>query len=423
MSLQRRDILALAALAAAPAVARSQPRDTLANAHVVLIGGGFGGATAARYLRAASPGMRITLIEPNESFVMCPLSNRVLHGGMKLRELTHPYDRFATRHDVEWIQASADAIDPDARLVIAGSRRIRYDRLIVAPGVELLQSSIPGLERLSAQRRIPHAWKAGEQTLELRRRLVDMPDKGTFAMHIPKVPYRCPPGPYERASLVAHYLKLTKPAAKLLVFDANPDIQAKKGLFEKLWTERHAGRVQYVPNADIREVDAAAQRVDFDVHGKVQADVWNIIPPQRAGAIATRSGLADVANLWCGVDFLTYESKVAPRVHLIGDSIAGSPGMPKSGHMANQQAKVCAAAVAALLADQPPVAQPIFANTCYSFVSDNEAAHVASVFRYSAEKRVMAAVKEATGVSERPSVAEAIYAMAWASTIMSDTMG
>ena len=428
--LNRRELLAALSAAGAPglvaaqgAPARPAHEPALSRAHVVVIGGGFGGATAAKYLRSANRDMKITLIEPNVAFVMCPLSNRVIHGGIKLRELTRHYEPFTARHGIDWVRASADFIDPVKRIVFVGRQHITYDRLIVAPGVDILSSSLPGLERASAQRRIPHAWKAGEQTLELRRRLVEMPDDGVFAMHIPKVPYRCPPGPYERASLVAHYLSITKPRAKLLVFDANPEIQAKKGLFERLWRERHAGRVEYHPSAEIQSIDATAQRVEFAIQGKVDAQVWNIIPPQRAGAIALRSGLANVgSDSWCGVDFLSYESTVAAGVHVVGDAIAGSPGMPKSGHMANQEAKVCAAAVAALLAGKEPVAQPIIANTCYSFVSQSEVIHVAAVYRYDAESRAMKAVKEAGGLSERPNLTEAIYAMAWAGNILNDTV-
>lgn len=417
---QRRGILqaaaALCAAAAVPAV-RAQ-----AAANVVVIGGGFGGATAAKYLRLFAPSARVMLVEPNAEFISCPMSNRVLHGGLALRDLTRPYDRFAVRHGVTWVRAAAEGIDPQRRQVVAGGQRLPYDHLIVAPGVDLMYDNLPGLETAVARQRVPHAWKAGEQTQHLRRMLTDLPDNGTVLMHIPKVPFRCPPGPYERASLIATYLKVAKPKARLLVFDANPEIQAKKDLFEHTWKSQYPGIIRYEPNAEIESVDAAQGAVTFKVHGRVRADVMNIIPPQRAGVIAHRAGLANVGNRWCGVDFLSYESTAVPQVYVIGDSMNG-PGLPKSGHMANQEAKVCAMAIALRLAGQPPVANPIIANTCYSFVSQQEVIHVAAVYRYDAAKKLMVAAPGAGGLSERATIAESVFAMAWATNILNDTLG
>jgi hypothetical protein len=253
--------------------------------------------------------------------------------------------------------------------------------------------------------------------------LTAMPDTGVVAMHIPKVPYRCPPGPYERASLIAYFLQSRKPKAKLMVFDANPEIQAKKGLFEAVWKNKYAGLIEYIPNADLKGVDTATGTLEFDLQGKVRADVINVIPPQRAGAIARKAGLANVDNRWCGVDFLTYESTAAKNVHVLGDSIAGSPGMPKSGHMANQEGKVCAGAVAAQVLGVELPQDPIIANTCYSFVSQSEVIHVASVYRYDRDKKIMVAAQGAGGLSPSPSSVEGLYAMAWATNIMNDTLG
>lgn len=391
--------------------------------HVVVIGGGFGGATAAKYVREFAPATKITLIEPNAEFISCPLSNRVLHGGMSLRDISRPYDRFASRHGINWIRATADGIDTDARVVQVGNQKINYDRLIVSPGVEFLYDKLDGMQSADAQRKIVHAWKAGEQTLQLRKQLVDLKDGGVVAIHIPKVPYRCPPGPYERASLIAYYLSIFKPNSKVMVFDANPEIQSKKDLFLKAWATRYKGIIDYVPNADIQSVNAASGVVDMAVQGKVKADIWNIIPPQRAGAIARKAGLVNVGDKWCGVDFLSYESLVTKGVYVIGDAVAGSPGMPKSGHMANQEAKVCASAVAASLTGQNAASTPIIANTCYSFVSQNEVIHVASVYRFDPVSRQMVAVKGAGGVSSDSSTMEGIYAMAWANNILNDTVG
>lgn len=418
--MQRRDFLKLAA---APVATLGAAANAQANGHVVVIGGGFGGATAAKYLREFSPKTKITLIEPNGTFISCPLSNRVLYGGMSLRELTRSYDRLVARYGIEWVRGLVDSVDTDKRIVSVGQTRIGYDRLIVSPGVEFIYDKLDGMQAADAQNKILHAWKAGEQTRQLRAQLVDLKAGGVVAMHIPKVPYRCPPGPYERASLIAHYLSLSKPGSKLMVFDANPEIQAKKDLFTKAWAERYKSIIEYVPNADIKSVDAARGVIDMDVHGIVKADVWNVIPPQRAGSIARKIGLMKAAENWCGVDFLSYESLMVKGVHVIGDAIAGSPGMAKSAHMANQEAKVCAAAVAAVLTGEAPSANPIIANTCYSFVSQAAVIHVATVFKYNAATKRMVAVPGSGGLSSEASLAEGIFAMSWANNILNDTLG
>jgi hypothetical protein len=250
-----------------------------------------------------------------------------------------------------------------------------------------------------------------------------MPPGGVVAMHIPKVPYRCPPGPYERASLIAYYLQRRNPTGKLLVFDSNPEVQSKKDLFQGVWKSQYAGLLEYVPDAEIESVDAATLSFGLVLHGKHKADVFNLIPPQRAGNIARRAGLANMGDRWCGVDFRSYESTRHKGIHVLGDSIASAPGMPKSGHMANQEAKVCAGAIAALSLGQPVPELPIIANTCYSFVSQSEAIHVAGVYRYDAAKKTMVAAPGAGGLSAAPSASEALFAMAWATNILNDTLG
>jgi len=392
-----------------------------ANARVVVVGGGFGGAAAAKYLRRFNPQLDLTLIEPNEQFVSCPLSSRVLHGGVGLRDLTWSYARFTRRHDLRWVRAAAEGIDAVRREVQVGKERVGYDRLVLAPGVEFVYDGIAGMESPAAQARVPHAWRAGSQTQRLKELLLAMRAGGVVAMHIPFVPYRCPPGPYERATLIAGLLAERNPRGKLLVFDSNPGIQAKKGLFERLWRERHAQHLEYVPNAEVQAVDAVQGIIDLKVQGRHRFDVLNLIPPQRAAALARQAGLATVAQRWCGVDFLSYASVADPAIHVIGDALASAPGSPKSGHMANQQAKVCASAIAAATLGLPPLADPIIANTCYSFVSPKEAIHVAAVYRYSPEKRTMLPVPEAGGLSEAPSMVEGIFAMGWLANILSDT--
>ncbi|MFO0445467.1 MAG: FCSD flavin-binding domain-containing protein [Betaproteobacteria bacterium] len=398
-------------------------RASTGSPSIVVVGGGFGGATFIRYLRRWLPSAKITLIEPSSSFIMCPLSNRVLTGGLPIKTITQPYRGFVARQDVRWINAAATDIDTDRREVVAGRERVSYDRLVVAPGVEFVYESLQGLQTPQQQFMVPHAWRAGEQTIRLRNMLQAMPDNGVVAMHIPKVPYRCPPGPYERASLIASYLELSKPKAKLLVFDSNPEVQSKKGLFESVWKQRYSKHIQYVPDAELTSVDANSGTLNFSMQGSVKADVINVIPPQRAGAFARNAGLASVRDRWCGVDFLTYESTARKGIHVLGDSIMAAPSMPKSGHMANQHAKVCAAAIASEYSGLPVPDNPILANTCYSFVSQREVIHVAHVFRYDAEKKTMVQPPGSGGLSDAPSTVEAIWAMAWATNIMNDTLG
>lgn len=419
MTLTRRTLLqaAGAAVVASPMVSMAQ-----AGQRIVVIGGGFGGATAAKYLKRFNPALQVTLIEPSAEFIMCPMSNRVLTGGMSLRDISRPYDRFATRHDIQWVRAMADEVDPERREVRVGKQRLPYDRLIVSPGVDYVYEDIPGMQSEQAQFLVPHAWKAGEQTQRLRDMLYALPQGGVVAMHIPKAPYRCPPGPYERASLIADFLQRRNPKAKLLVFDSNPEIQSKKGLFEAAWKQHYDKLIEYVPNAEVESVDARTRTLELKVQGRHKVDVLNLIPPQRAGAIARRTGLANVGGRWCGVDFLSYASTQHAGIHVLGDSVAGAPGMPKSGHMANQEAKVCAGAIAALSVGQPVPQLPIIANTCYSFVSQSQAIHVAGVYRYDAAKKTMVAAPGAGGLSAEASATESLYAMSWAGNIMNDTL-
>jgi sulfide dehydrogenase [flavocytochrome c] flavoprotein chain len=414
---------ALLQMASAAVISSSNISHAQSGQRVVIIGGGFAGATAAKYLKRLNPLLKITLIEPNSEFIMCPMSNRVIYGGMSLRDITRPYDRFVTKYDIKWIRAKADEIDVDKREVRVGKEKISYDRLIVAPGVDYNYDGIPGMGTLEAQAAIPHAWKAGAQTQLLKNMLTAMPQGGVVAMHIPKAPYRCPPGPYERASLIAAFLQVNNPKGKLLVFDSNPEIQSKKGLFEAVWKKQYSGQLEYVPNAEVESVDASTKTLNFTVQGKQKADVLNLIPPQRSGSIAVRAGLANVGNRWCGVDFLSYESTQHKGIHILGDSISGAPGMPKSGHMANQEAKVCAGAIAALSLGLSVPSLPIFANTCYSFVSQAEAIHIAGVYRYDEVKKTMITSPGSGGLSAAPSAAEALFAMAWAANIMNDTLG
>lgn len=389
---------------------------------VVVVGGGFAGATAAKYVRLWDPSIEVTLVERQPEFVSCPLSNLVLAGVRRLPEISRPYDTLERRWGVRLVRDEATALDLERRQVrLARGNPLSYDRLIVAPGIDFMWETIPGLTSAAAQERVPHAWKAGPQTLALRRQLEAMRDGGVYAIAIPKMPYRCPPGPYERVSLVAFYFKQAKPRAKILILDANPDIVSKKGLFTKAWEDLYKGMIEYRANSELVDVDASTLTAKLQFEN-VKADVLNVVPPQRAGAIAKQAGLVTANDRWCEVDFLTYESKVAKGVHVLGDATQSAPAMPKSGHMANQHGKICAAAVVALLNGQEVNREPLIANTCYSYVSDREAMHVASVHKYDPEKKTMVTVEGAGGLSSARNELEAQYAWAWGQNIWTDML-
>ena len=409
-------VLGLTAGCASPGAAKG-PR-------VVVVGGGYGGATAAKYVRMWSDyQINVTLVEPNASFVSCPISNLVLGGSKTMADITTPYDNLARRHGVVLVRDMVTSIDPDKRTVrLAGGTELPYDRLIVSPGVDFMWDSLPGMAKPGAQDKVLHSWKAGPQTLALRRQLEAMPDGGVYAMAIPLAPYRCPPGPYERACQVAHYFSKAKPRSKVLVLDANDDVTSKGPLFKKAWAERYKGIVEYRPKHTTVDVDAATNTLKFEFNDDVKASVLNVIPSMRAGDIAVKTGLATANKRWCEVDFLTHESKAAKNIHVLGDAIQIAPAMPKSGHMANQHGKTCAAAVVALLTGGQPNAMPIYNNTCYSFVSDEDVVHVASVHRYDAAQKTMLAVPGSGGVSSAANELEGKYALAWARNIWADTL-
>ncbi|MGH8753779.1 MAG: NAD(P)/FAD-dependent oxidoreductase [Burkholderiales bacterium] len=392
-----------------------------ASPRVVVIGGGYAGATAAKYVKLWGPNVEVTMVERDLEFISCPLSNLVLGGSKTIHELTVGYQGLA-KYQVRMVYDEAISVDAQKRTIqLARGGNLSYDRLIMAPGIHFMYEQIPGLNNPDAQQKVLHAWKAGAQTVALRKQLEAMPDGGVYALCIPKAPYRCPPGPYERACQVAHYFKAHKPGSKVLILDANEDVQSKKGLFTKAWTERYAGIVEYRPNSVLMDVDVTTftAKLEFE---NVKADVLNVVPPQRAGNIAHSTGLITTNDRWCGVDFLTYESAAQKNIHVLGDAILAAPAMPKSGHIANQQAKVCAAAVVALLTDQPVNEQPMLNNTCYSFITDREVVHVASVHRYDSQKKTMLAVEGSVGLSAAPTELEGQYGWGWAQNIWADML-
>jgi len=392
--------------------------------HVVIVGGGYGGATAAKYTRMFSEGkVRVTLIEPNASFISCPISNLVIGGIKDMNYITTSYENLEKRHGVKIVRDMVASIDPDKRtLKLASGADMAYDRLIVSPGIDFMWNTLPGMAKDGAKDKVLHAWKAGAQTVGLRKQLEAMPDGGVYALTIPLAPYRCPPGPYERACLVANYFKKAKPKSKVVIFDANDDIQSKKGLFLKAWKDNYDGMIEYRPKHKVVDVDAATNTLKFEFNDDFKAAVANVVPDMRAGDIAVKTGMATANNRWCEVDFLTFESKAHKNIHVLGDAIQIAPAMPKSGHMANQHGKTCAAAVVSLLMGQQPPQLPLYANTCYSFVNDEDVVHVASVHRYDAEKKTMLTVPGSGGVSVAPSELEGRYALSWAQNIWADML-
>jgi sulfide dehydrogenase [flavocytochrome c] flavoprotein subunit len=416
----RRDFLKRATAAAAmlplPAIAQG------AGGRVMVVGGGFAGATCARFIKRNDPRITVTLVEANPTFIACPFSNAVIAGLRELKAQEFGYDKFAGDQIVLNI-APAAAVDAQARVVmLSNGARLFYDRLVLAPGIDIRWDGVPGYTETAAER-MPHAWKAGEQTLLLRHQLEAMEDGGTVIISACDNPFRCPPGPYERASLIAYYLKTKKPKSKLIILDAK-DTFSKQRLFQNAWTELY-------PNLEWVSLSAGGKVTSIEVgamtlvteFGRHKADVANVIPPQKAGRIAELAGVADRSG-WCPIDPVTFESKLQANIHVVGDAcIAG--GMPKSAFAANAQAKVCAAAVTKLLAGGKPD-QPKLINTCYSLVAPDYGISIAGVYQPSDGQ--LKDVEGAGGVSplDAPSstrALEARYANEWFKTITEEVFG
>jgi sulfite dehydrogenase len=404
--------LALAGCATAPDSGPSIGR-------VVIVGGGFGGATAARYLKMWGGNVDVTMVERNSNFISCPMSNLVLGGHKQMADITRGYEGLKAL-GVKVVQGDVTAIDAAGKKVrLAGGSELAYDRLIVSPGIDFMTDAVGGLASALATDQVTHSWKAGAQTVLLRKQLEAMPDGGVFAIAIPKVPYRCPPGPYERACMVASYFKTAKPKSKVLVLDANPEITSKKGLFEKAFKDHYAGILEYRANNELKSVDGTTAKLEFD---DVKATVLNVIPPQRAGDIARSAGLVNMNDRWVGVNWLTMESTARPFIHVLGDATFSAPAMPKSGHMANQHAKVAAAAIIQLLKGEAVNATPVVMNTCYSFVTARDVVHVASVHQYDAKDKTFKTVPGSGGVSSAANQVEGRYALSWADNIWADML-
>ena len=395
-----------------------------AKAQVVVIGGGYGGATAAKYVRMFSNyKISVVLVEPNNTFISCPMSNLVLGGSKTMAQITTPYTALSSKHGVSLVHDLVTAIDPAKKTVsLKNGGTISYDKLIVSPGVDMHFDSIEGLQAANASGQILQAWKAGAETTALRQQLEAMPDGGVYALTVPEAPYKCPPGPYERASQVAHYFKQAKPKSKVLILDANPDITSKPALFKKFWSDNYKDIIEFRPNHKVVAVDAKTSTLKFDVQESIRADVLNVLPAMRAGSIAMQTGLATVNNRWCGINYQTFESLAAKDIHVLGDATLAAPAMPKSGHMANSHGKVAAAAVVAQLSDLAINPRPLLTNTCYSYVSDKLVIHVASVHQFNAEEKTFKTVPGSGGLSTEANALEGTYAWNWAQNIWADTL-
>jgi NADPH-dependent 2,4-dienoyl-CoA reductase/sulfur reductase-like enzyme len=419
----RRDFLkATAAGAVSAAFAGCAAVPEKPAGRVIVVGGGFGGATAAKYLRMWSQGtIEVLLIERNSEFVSCPMSNLVLGGSRGMADITRDYAKLRD-YGVQVLRDEVTGLDLDKKRVKL--RRIQdlpYDRLVVSPGIDFMHEDIQGYDA-DAQKTILHSWKAGPETAALRKQLEEMRDGGVYVLSIPLAPYRCPPGPYERACMVASYFKQAKPKSKVLVLDANPDVTSKGALFKAAWNDLYKGMVEYRGNAAARRVDARAKTVstDFDT---VRGDVLNVVPPQRAGNIAKGAGLITANNRWCGVDWLSMESLAAKNVHVLGDATLSAPLMPKSGQMANQHAKIAAAAIIELMNGRQPSPAPLITNTCYSYLSAKEAVHVASVHTYDPKDKTLKTVPGSGGLSSQRNEIEGAYAWGWAQNVWIDILG
>ena len=419
--LSRREFCGAAVGAAALAFPR--PSFAQAAARIVVVGGGFGGASCARALKQIDPKLQVTLVEPNRTFTACPFSNTVIAGLRSIEAQQFTYDKIAA-DGVTVIAQAATKIDPQARTAgLADGTSLAYDRLVLAPGIDLRFDALPGYDEAAAAK-MPHAWKAGEQTLLLRKQLEAMDDGGLVVIAVPANPYRCPPGPYERACLIAYYLKTKKPRSKLLILDAK-DTFSKQRLFQNAWKELYPGLVEWISlsqGGKVNAVDSSTNTLITDF-GNHTAQVANVIPPQRAGRIAGIAGVADNTG-WCAIDPVTFESKSVPNIHVIGDAcVAGA--MPKSAFSANAQAKACAGAVTTLIAGGTPAA-PKLINTCYSLAAPGYGFSVAGV--YHPKNGLLAEVEGSGGVSPPDAprdfrASEAVYAQSWFETTTAEVFG
>ncbi|MGV6818081.1 MAG: FCSD flavin-binding domain-containing protein [Thiotrichales bacterium] len=414
--------LGLAGCASAPSKSGSGSKK------VVVVGGGYGGATAAKYIKKFDPSVDVTLIEYQKTYTSCPGSNWVIGGLRNIDTITFDYETLKSKYGINVVQGWVSVVDSEGKNVrLSSGEKIPYDRLILSPGIDFRFDTIEGYTEADVGK-VPHAWKAGSQTLLLRKQLTEMRNGGVFVIAPPPNPFRCPPGPYERVSLVANYLKKNKPRSKIIILDSKPKF-SKQGLFTEGWSKLYGygtdnSMIEFVPAPDgkVTQVDVATKTaIAGDIGEEFKADVLNVIPAQKAGAIAAASGLTNESG-WCPVDHKTWESTVAPNVHVIGDAAIQKP-LPKSGYAANSEAKVCAAAVVDLLNGREP-GEPSWVNTCYSLVGPDYGISVAMVYDLTKEGKV-GKVKGSGGLSPKGGNRhlEAIYSENWLVNILQDIYG
>lgn len=420
MTLDRRNFIKLLGSASGLALAGCASTGGLAGPtggrRVVVVGGGYGGTIAAKYIRMLDASIEVVLIERNDHYVSCPFSNLYIAGILKdLTPLTIRYDKLAANHGIKFLQAEVTGIDAAKKVVTTSGGDVTYDRLVVAPGIDFRYEELQGYNA-STPEIMPHAWKAGPQSTLLRKQLEAMKDGGTVVLSIPLGPFRCPPGPYERTSLIAHYLKQHKPKSKIIVLDANPDIVSKGPLFKKGWKKHYDGMIDYRGAKKVTVVDTNNMSVQIEGIEAVKGDVINVIPPQRAADLAVKAGLVGADKKWCPVDQTTFESTLHKGIHVIGDAaIAGA--MPKSGYSANSEAKVCAINLVALM-NGKEITELSGINTCYSFITNKEAVSVAAI--YKVDKNAIIPVPNSGGVSPDLSELEAVYAESWLKNILTE---
>ena len=428
MTLDRRGFLKLVGAGAGAAGAAGLPMIGMAaelmpksGRRVVVIGGGYGGTIAAKYVRMLDKSIEVVMIERNKQFVSCPFSNFYIAGLTdNMNSLTIGYDKLTANHGVKMVYAEVTGIDPAAKKVVTDQGTLDYDRLIVSPGIDFRTEEIEGYGAKTAEI-FPHAWKAGSQSTLLRNQLQSMKDGGTVIMSMPLTPYRCPPGPYERSCLIAHYLKKHKPKSKLILLDANPDVVSKKPLFTKAWSTYYKDNFQYIGGKKVTKADTGAMLVSIEGIEDFKGDVINLIPSQRAGDIAVKAGLVGDDKKWCPVDAVSFESTKHKGIHVIGDATAlpsDGPPMPKSGYSANSQAKVCAMNVVNLLNGKETI-EFSGINVCYSAISDHESVSIAQVFKLEGGK----IKSSATAISPADfslGKAEHAYGESWLKNILTE---
>ena len=402
---------------------RSRPKSVNQMGSVLIIGGGFAGSSLANFITFLSGGrIAVTLIDKNKNYYSCPMSNLVLGGTKPLSYLSQSYD-VLVRKGVNFVHDDVVSIDPSKRKVkTLTGRNFTADKLVICPGIDLKFSAIDGMDE-EARRTILHGWRAGNQTLGLNRQITQMKDGGVVLISVPNAPYRCPPGPYERACQIAMYLKKFKPRSKVIILDANAEIQSKKKLFIEAWDKHYKDYIEYIPNFEVVEVDKKKQALYSQFGDVIIGQVLNVIPPNTAGRIAHKAGLVTDNNRWCGVNWQSMESVLFKNVYVLGDATLSASKMPKSAHMANQHSKVAAIDIVSSLSEGSPLNNYKIVNACYSFINRREAVYVTRVYSFNSSDGTIKPIKSAGGLSNKPSLVEGDRAYLWAKNIWADAFG